>query len=205
MTSSSVKHPILRLEVLAPDGTRQAESRVFCRLQRRSVMVDTCCSCVHCDAISDGPIPTVDCSIPVKPLDIADDPEGEQMEVGALLCTGTMAIAQSAPVGIALELLRAERTRAVAVVDDGRVLVGLLHETVFIGHRPRARHSEISTAMSTAIAVHERTPVRMALRLLAANHLREVTVVSDDGTPIGLFKDVDGLHWIAVARGYLKV
>jgi len=53
--------------------------------------------------------------------------------------------------------------------------------------------------MSTAIAVHERTPVRVALRMLAAHHLREATVISDEGTPIGLFRDVDGLRWISAA------
>ena len=86
MTSSRVSHPILRLDVLEADGTRTSDHRVFCRLQRSSVRVDDCCECVHCDAVTDGATPSVDCSIPVRPLDPADDPLGESIEVGTLLC-----------------------------------------------------------------------------------------------------------------------
>ena len=58
----------------------------------------------------------------------------------------------------------------------------------------------VTASMSTAVAIHERTPVRVALKLLAASHLREATVVSDHGVPIGVFRDVDGLRWLAAAR-----
>ena len=54
--------------------------------------------------------------------------------------------------------------------------------------------------MMSVIAIDERTPVRAALRLLAARHLREATVISREGVPIGVFTDVDGLRWVARAR-----
>jgi hypothetical protein len=201
MTSSPVKHPILRLEVIAPDGTRQDEHRVFCRLQRRSVHVEECCECLHCDAITDGETPSVDCTIPIAPILATEDPTGEQTEVGMLLCTGAVVVAQSAAVESALRVLRADARRSVAVVDHRHALVGIIHETGFVGRGPSSRYGAVSTAMSTAIAVHESTPVRTALKLLAANHLREATVIADDGVPIGIFRDVDGLHWLGVARG----
>lgn len=200
MTTVRVRHPILRLDVLAPDGTRTSEHRVFCRFQRRSIEVDACCECVHCDAVTDGAVPSVDCSIPVRPIEPADDPDGETVEVGTLLFRGTVALSESASVGRALGLLRAEDRRSLAVVDAGSVLVGLVHEAGFMGRMGRSRMGVVSAAMSSAIAVHERTPVRAALKLLAANHLREATVVSDAGVPIGVFRDVDGLRWIAGAR-----
>lgn len=201
MTSASVKHPILRLEVLAEDGTRRSECHVFCRLKRKSVRVDDCCSCVHCDAITDGAQPTVDCTIPTSPGGDEADPTGERTEVAKLLCSGTVVVAQGTTVRAALAVLHAEDRRAVAVVDEHNVLVGLVHETALFGLRPGGPGNAAGTAMSTAIAVHERTPVRVALRMLAANHLREATVISDEGTPIGTFRDVDGLRWIASARG----
>lgn len=201
MTSARVKHPILRLDVLAPDGTHTSEHRVFCRYQRQSVLVDECCVCVHCDAVTDGHAPSVNCSIPVRPLDPADDPTGESVEVGTLLCRGTVVLSDTAGVRRALTLLREEDRRSIAVVDDDRVLVGLVHEGGFLGRRrPGPRHGVVSAAMSSAVAVYERTPVRVALKLLAASHLREATVVSKTGVPIGVFRDVDGLHWIAEAR-----
>jgi len=200
MTTARVRHPILRLDVLGPDGSHTSEHRVFCRLQRRSIEVDVCCDCVHCDAVTDGAVPSVDCSIPVRPLEPADDPDGESVEVGTLLGRGTVVLSESASVCRALGLLRVEDRRSLAVVDENSVLVGLVHEAGFMGRLGRARLGVVSAAMSTAIAVHERTPVRVALKLLAANHLREATVVSDDGVPIGVFRDVDGLRWIAGAR-----
>ena len=201
MTSTRVTHPILRLQVLAPDGTRQDEHRVFCRLQRRSVRIDDCCECVHCDAIVDGETPAVHCTIPELPTSPADDPDGDRTEVGALLCTGTVVIATTTSVDVALDFLRTESRHSVAIVDEQNVLVGLVHETGFIGRRQVGRDTVVTATMSTAVAVNEHTPVRTALKLLAANHLREATVISDDGVPIGVFHDLDGLHWVGRGRG----
>ena len=200
MTTTRVEHPILHLEVLAADGTRQTDDRVFCQLERRSVRVEKCSDCVHCDAIRGGAKPSVDCSIPVMPLEAFDDPDGERMEVGALLWRGTIAVAESAAVGAALGILRGEDMRAVSIVDDSGVLVGLVHEASFLGKQLRMRGDVISATMSTVIAAHERTPVRTALRLLAAHHLRAATVISDEGAPIGVFEDLQGLRWIAAAH-----
>lgn len=200
MTSSRVSHPILRLDVLAPDGTRTSEHRVFCRLQRQSIEVNVCCECVHCDAVTDGHSPSVDCSIPVRPIAPADDPSGESVEVGTLLSGEMVVLSESAPVGRALGLLREVDRRSVAVVDENSVLVGLVHEAGFMGRLGSPRRGVVSAAMSSALAVHERTPVRVALKLLAASHLREATVVSREGVPLGVFRDVDGLRWIAGAR-----
>lgn len=199
MTSTRVRHPILRLDVLAPDGSRASEHRVFCRLKSQSVRVEACCECVHCDHMEDGSTPSVDCSIPVRPLEHADDPDGESVEVGTLLCVGTVAVLESAAMGDALDLLRDEGRRLVAVVAPSGVLVGVVHDGVILGRRT-ASDMTVRSVMSSAVALHERTPVRVALRLLAASHLREATVVTKEGIPLGVFRDVDGLRWIAGTR-----
>lgn len=201
MTSAKVSHRILRLEVIGPDGTRTTDHRVFCQLQHRSIRVDTCCSCVHCDAVTSGDVPSVDCSIPVSPRVPADDPSGELIEVGTVLAGPTIVVSRGATIGHALGVLHAEDRRAVGIVDDDGILVGLVHEAKFMGHRRGSRDGVVSAAMSTAIAIHESTPVRTALKLLAANHLREATVVTDEGIPLGIFRDVDGLQFIVSARG----
>lgn len=200
MTASRVSHPILRLDVLGADGTLSSEHRVFCRLQRSSVKVEDCCECVHCDAITEGTTPSVDCSIPVRPLDASEDPAGETIEVGTLLCRGTVVLSELAPAGRALRMLTEEDRRSVAIVDASNVLIGLVHEAGFMGRMGPVRLGAVTASMSTAVAIHERTPVRVALRLLAASHLREATVVSDEGVPIGVFRDIDGLGWLVAAR-----
>lgn len=55
-------------------------------------------------------------------------------------------------------------------------------------------------AMPSPLALHESTPVRRALRLLASAHLREAAVVDDGGHPLGVFRDVDGLRYLTRAR-----
>jgi CBS domain-containing protein len=189
-----VSHPILRLHVLSREGTYSASDRVFCRYRHASVPVEECVNCIRCDAIRAGSAPTVDCTIP-------DAPPGA--EVGTLLCTGATVLEQSAPLRDALRLLHNENRHSIAVVDDDKRLVGIVHEMAFVRPpAPRRADEDVTVAMSTAIALHERTPVRIALRLLASSHLREATVVSSDGTPLGIFRDVDGLHWIARARAF---
>jgi CBS-domain-containing membrane protein len=97
-------------------------------------------------------------------------------------------------------MLTEEDRRSVAIVDARNVLIGLVHESGFMGRMGPVRMGTVTASMSTAVAVHERTPVRVALKLLAASHLREATVVSDQGVPIGVFRDIDGLGWLAAAR-----
>jgi len=200
MTASRVKHPILRLDVVEADGTRASDHVVFCRFQRQSVRVEECCQCVHCDSIEEGVQPIVDCTIPVSPRVLGDDPDGERTEVASLLCHGTVVIAQSVPLGQALTLLHDGDLRSVAVVDDAHVMIGLVHDAGFVSRSRRVHGDVVSASMTSVIAVDERTPVRVALKLLAASHLREATVVSRRGVPIGVFRDVDGLRWIASAR-----
>ena len=197
MTSTRVKHPILRLDVLAADGTTTSDHRVFCRYQRESVGVEECCACVHCDSITDGPTPFVECEIPLRPLDHTEDPAGESVEVAALLRRGSIVLSESAALSRALGMLREEGRRSVAIVDEKGVLVGVVHESSFLRGAGPGGIAPVGATMSAAIALHERTPVRVALRLLAASHLREATIVSKDGVPIGVFRDVDGLRWIA--------
>lgn len=171
---------------------------MFCRYQRRSVPAGSCCACAHCDAITTDPEPAIICSIPVDPEALAPDPAGEKTEVAVLLHGESVAIDPAAAVGDALRVLRAQNRACVAVVDERRVLVGVIHEVAFV--RPGSQPEDVAAAMSSGLALHESTSVRRALRLLASAHLREAIVIDDAGVPLGTFRDVDGLRWIARAR-----
>lgn len=196
--NARVKHPILRLDVLGADGTLTTDHVVFCQYQHSSVRVDECTRCVHCDFIGEEPTATVDCTIPVAPLPRADDPRGERIEVGNVLCRGTVVVGHSVPLAEALAVLRVGDRRSVAIVDERHVMVGLVHDGDRQNRFGRAGEA-VGAVMTTTIAIDERTPVRVALKILAANHLREATVVSRRGVPIGVFRDVEGLQWIAAS------
>jgi CBS domain-containing protein len=195
-----VRHPILHLQVLAADGTLASDHVVFCRLQDQSVRVEECCRCVRCDAIVDGPTPAVSCTLPNEPIEPADDPLGDRIEVGSVLCQGTVVLSEEVPIRKALDLMRETDRRSVPIVDTRHVMVGLIHEACFLNGVPRLHAGAVSLTMSSPIAIDERTPVRTALKLLVANHLREATVTSKEHVPIGIFRDLDGLRWIAAAR-----
>lgn len=198
-----VRHPILRLEVLGPDGRRTSEHRVFCRLQGRSVAVGTCCSCVHCDEITLLPSPSVACTVVLDDEQLGPDPRGQRTPIGNVLETGTLVVRPGTTLRDALGELRSANRRSIAVVDDALTVVGVVHEATFARH-PRGSRlrgtGDVVRAMSAVLALHERVPVRRALELLAAAHAREATVVDDRGVPIGVFRDVDGLLWISQAE-----
>ena len=190
----------MHLEVLAADGTLASDHVVFCRPQDQSVRVEECCRCARCDAIEEGPTPAVSCTLPNDPLEPADDPRGDRIEVGSVLCQGTVVLSDEVPIRKALDLMRDSDRRSVPIVDTRHVMVGLIHEACFVNGTPRLQVGSVGLAMSSPIAIDERTPVRTALKLLVANHLREATVTSKEHVPIGIFRDVDGLRWIAAAR-----
>lgn len=198
-----VSHPILRLEVLAPDGSHAVEPRVFCRLRRESVVVEACSACSRCDAIqTTGPTPSVDCSFALPDHEVTPDPDGHRTEVGTLLKGATCVVSVSASLRDALELVRAHDFRSVGVVGGDHVLVGVLHETILRERCSNAAGAivDVTAAMSSPLAIQESTPIRHALRFLAGAHLRQAAVVTSTGVPLGVFTDIDGLRWIARAR-----
>jgi CBS domain-containing protein len=198
-----LSHPILRLDVVGPHGTRQSEYRVFCKYQQRSVPIGTCCACAHCDAIVSSPAPSVECSVPLEGPEPLPDPHGVRTAVGGVLARGAVVIDPSVTVREALGILRAEDRRSVAVVDDRRAIIGVVHEATFVrrpGERREPPDESIMRIMSGSIVIDESLSVRKALELLAASHLREATVVNEEGVPLGLFRDVDGLRWLVGAR-----
>ena len=127
-----MRHPILRLEVLAADGTLASDHVVFCRLQDQSVRVEECCRCARCDSIEEGPTPVVSCTLPNDPLEPADDPRGDRIEVGSTLCEGTVVLSDEVPIRRALDLMRDSDRRSVPIVDTRHVMVGLIHEACFV-------------------------------------------------------------------------
>ncbi|MBX3232473.1 MAG: CBS domain-containing protein [Labilithrix sp.] len=193
-----IAHPILRLDVLAPDGTRQSEYRVFCKKQQRAVPMATCCGCVHCDSIDAGPAPSVNCTVPAESVAHEPDPDGLHTAVGQVLTHGVSAVEHGTSLRDALALLRAEDRRSLPVVDDGGVIVGVVYDAG--AQQPALRDACVAASMSTSLAVPDTTPVRRALELMAAAHLRELTVIDEHHVPLGTFRDIDGLRWLVEAR-----
>ena len=191
-----VSHPILRLDVLGPDGRLASAFRVFCREKQSAVPVGVCCACIHCEGVVDAPSPTVNCLVSEDRAERPSDPLGLSTPVAEVLASQTFVVDAGTTLHHAVARLHAEERHSVAVVDHHRVVIGVLHD------RPRKDPEGLLVAqvMSARLALPVTTPVRRALELMAAAHLREVIVVDEDDVPLGTFRDVDGLHWLALAR-----
>jgi CBS domain-containing protein len=198
-----VSQPILRLEVVGPDGERQDELRVFCRLRNESMAVGYCCACPRCDAITTGEVPSVDCTVSLPPEADEPDPLGERTSVGTLLSAGAKVLSADCTLRDAVALLD-RSTRSIAVVDGAHVLVGIVHEMTVVHCRirngPVTVTLPVADAMTSPVAIGEELSVRAALRVLAATHSRDAVVVTAAGAPLGIFRDVDAMQWIARAR-----
>lgn len=191
-----VSHPILRLDVLRPDGRKESDFRVYCRERGAPVSVGVCGTCRHCEGIVEGPSPAVHCLVTESRADLPDDPLGLVTSVAEVLTPKTFAVGAETTLQDAIEHLRAENRRSVAVVDDTHAIIGVIHEA----HRREPPDLPVAMVMGSRLSLPVETPVRRALALMAAAHLREVVVVDDDLVPLGTFRDIDGLHWLAVAR-----
>lgn len=194
-----VSHPIVRLDVLGADGRHQTALRVFCRERQTAVPVSTCCACPHCEGItgdSSATGPAVTCLVTESRADLPYDPYGVRTPVAEVLTSETFAVQAETTLRDALAHLQAEDRRSVAVVDASQVVIGVVHER----HRRFPGDLPVSVVMGSKLALPISTPIRRALELMAAAHLREIVVVDENEVPLGTFRDVDGLHWLALAR-----
>jgi CBS domain-containing protein len=192
-----VSHPIVRLQVLGPDGQRQTALRVFCRERQTAVPIGVCAACRHCEGIVESPAPAVNCLVTERRADLPRDPLGLRTPVAEVLTSETFAVRGETTLRDALAHLHAEDRRSVAVVDPDQVVIGVIHERAY---RAFSRDLPVSVVMSSKLALPISTPIRRALELMAAAHLREIVVVDEREVPLGTFRDIDGLRWLAVAR-----
>ncbi len=134
-------HPILRLEIVRVDGTRATLHRVFCARERRSVLVERCCACIHCERVVDEPAPAVVCAVPPAGDDepevgaflregavVLFDEGGETIEITDELGAPTscaLVIHERTPLRTALGALAAAELHEAAVVDDHGVPLGV--------------------------------------------------------------------------------
>jgi predicted transcriptional regulator len=139
----------------------------------------------------------VNCLVAATRARLPHDPLGLRTPVAEVLTSATLAVRGELTLREALAHLHAEDRRSVAVVDTNQVVIGAIHE-----RRYPASSGDLPVAlvMTSKLALPISTPIRRALELMAAAHLREIVVIDEHEVPLGTFRDVDGLRWIARAR-----
>jgi CBS domain-containing protein len=190
-----------------------------------------CAACLEIAADGPGADGCVRCTpapVPVGARMAGGEPFGgarmhEGIAVGDVLTKRILCVGADLSVPALIALFVEQAMGGVFVVDDDGRLLGSIREVDFVRSRPlqdkRAWFNGTSSVddesaagegppwsagemMSSAIAVHEGTPVRHVILQMARSHLREAPVVTRAGELLGALRDIDGLRWIAAqARG----
>lgn len=207
------RHPVLATRVLRADGTETTGFRVFCSERCETIDLDTCRACEVCD----GVVPSgAGADVLCRPRVDVDDARPGEMMTGPLLC-----VEGDVPASRVTPLFVEHEVDCVLVVDGEGHLCGTIRGVDLVRATSPGFTSEPDTALSRATArvAVERfrsleardlmsTPVRIddsedldrAVRKLARAHARELVVLTRDGTPVGVVRDVDLLHAVRRKR-----
>lgn len=186
--------PILGHAIVDSEGRSVRHLRVFCGRLGYSLSLDECRECPaylhttedeHIECRADGPGPTDDAPVP------SHDRAGSA-ELPRLLC-----VRDDVPGHELARLLADGSTPFVLVIDENGHAIGTVWATATVD----ALEVLARDLMTTPVIASETTTVRSALLQMASSHLRAISLVTQDGTPVGLLRDVDALAmWTALRR-----
>ncbi len=198
-------HPILLSEVIAADGTHRSGLRVFCDVRQRSVPLDVCEACPSCVDITGGEHDAgcVRCAPPDESV-VAD-----ASPTGRALHRGLVAVDETVLIRDVVELFVDRGLRLVVVTNAEGRAGGVVHESQLIREiqdHAQARNGATrlgwesmdlepaSALMRAAPTIVESAPLHTALAAMTAGHQRQLLVLDELGTPVGVLFDVDALH-----------
>ncbi len=227
-SESRVTRPILTRRVLRSDGTQAVGLQVFCGRTGASMSLDACRRCAAFLETSGDPVLSA-ASIRCLPPEAARASETEHtasrgggLTVGSLLQEGPWCVRDDVSAPALLARFRERKEASLLVVDSRFRLVGVVLELALarMGSgaplRPQAgypgrrglrrfRDAVAADVMTSAIAVAEHAKPADALRRMARVHLRSISVVTDDGVPLGVLWDVAMLRAYALESSAVAV
>jgi hypothetical protein len=191
-----VVRPLLGHSIVHADGRRVRSLRVFCARIARTLSLEACERCPafrehvedesedgHIECVADGPGPTPHSRPP------AADHDG----AGALVSCAPPSVRVDVSARDVATLLAETGAPYMLVVDEENHVVGAIWSTAahLSGVAPGATAVEL---MTTARVASERATIHATLLQMATSHLRWISIVADDGTPVGVLRDVDALR-----------
>jgi CBS domain-containing protein len=196
MSKGMPVRPILGHAIVDSNGRSVRRLRVFCARLGHSLDYEACKTCpayratvdgnrIECRADGPGPDEEPSCSHRIDAAGAAPMPK--------LVC-----VREDVP-ATELSRLLADGTPFVLVVgEDGRA-IGTVWGN---GDAELAEIGALARDLMTSPTIApETTSIRAALLQMASAHLRAVSIVTSDGSPVGLLRDVDALGmWTALRR-----
>jgi CBS domain-containing protein len=185
--------PVRRRLTVLRDGSIRASELVFCGPSGRSVPLSSCATCGYGGEVvrdASGCGVTVECGRFTLSSRRFQGTEVTRiasiLPVGLILVRPVVCLSSDVPLRIALRALAHEESAYdIAVVDEQQRLVGTL---------PSAEATHVTTEWGS---VDESASFGAAFGTMAARHAREVVVLGERRTFLGVVRDVDALRFVA--------
>lgn len=212
-SGGTAKHPVLVRRVLRRDGSESVGFHVYCTERSHALDLDACRECAVCDGIvaADDGTAEVRC----RPRTSPPEAPGDLMREAITCVEEDVPSSQITPLflerGIETVLVVDARGRLMGTIRSGDLaraasaphIPGLDPELALVALRETtARFAELRAGalMSTAVRIDDADDLERAVRKLARAHARELVIISRDGEPVGVVRDVDIVRAVARLR-----
>lgn len=211
--SEEVKRlPVRAVRVTKSSGESDCKHTVQCPRKHQSTAFEHCCGCAHMRSIDideSGARHTILCGVdgddmPHGRVDVAE--AAVRARLGDLLPAETNCVEANVPITAVADDVLAGDIDDVAVVDEGRQLVGVVRKSAIL----RARHDrkrrpttvrDLMTPLEEGLA--DDAPVAHAISRMAFEKIDALPIVDARGQVVGMLTANHVLRWVASALGYI--
>ena len=204
--------PIRVRRTIDGNGEISAVMLVYCEARLRSVPLDECTECDHCETVRIDPLEedswvicTRGASFP-SPFAVAEA-SGDQVPVATIMERRVICVTVDTQTSIVRELLLERGLTGAPVVDACGTVVGFVSRSDLLRNRWPAPPVTVAHIMTPlALTVTETSSIAEASATMALEGVHRLPVVSNAGTKkvVGVVSALDILRWFAKRHGYLR-
>jgi len=215
-------HSVGTVRTVGNEGGVQDRGFVRCHRREMSVAVEECLKCEHKESATRGPGGVV---MGITCLDLPSGAASNdrvhplllsRLTIADIMTRNVLCVRPDLSIDAVTQLFVESGLKAVPVVDDQGVLLGIVSESEVLldvyaqesgkgksaldeATRPR---SVSDVMIPFAFTLPETAPVTRAAAVMAFEGTYRVTVVSAEGEVVGILSAADILYWLAKADGY---
>ena len=204
--------PIRVRRTIDGSGEIAAVMLVYCEARKRSVPLDECTECDHCETVRIDPLEEdswVICSRGASfpsPFAVAEA-SGDRTPVASIMSRRAICVAPDTQTSIVRELLLERGLTGAPVVDASGTVVGFISRSDLLRNRWPAPPVTVAHIMTPlALTVSETSSIAEASAVMAMEGVHRLPVVSNSGSHkvVGVICALDILRWYARKQGYLR-
>lgn len=219
-------------QVFSGNGETHSTESVYCPGRGRTMWVETCRVCNHCQGVYDGSSGdgTVFCDhgkaydVALRALFHSRAVTPDLTPVCELMTTHVLCVRPDVSIEALRTLLIERKISGVPVVDERGAPIGIVSKTDLVRqrvedgdtlavdtHLGRGFHASELTEGTVAdvmnpipITVSEDAPVSQVAAVMAYEGVHRMPIVGADGTVVGILSSLDIVGWYAQREGYVN-